>query len=400
MKKILGLLFLFCLGANTYAFTNNSDAAAKYLTTAKQTSINNAIATSNLFSSANGHLYVFKSNPSGKIFAINATSNPLVEAGIGYDSIRAFLKGELRLEATNNVKGGAQGGKISFGNQRIVAGIRDAYIERIPTTTVGVAEINLHAYSRLFLTTGVNKNNISQYRKNAGKAGVYINNFSTANMTKGIPPAAEARPLVFHKAISKDAYAITMEHVDDPESTEKKPEGVLRLSLISRESNNDRNYIAFSDSQQSLIGSIGGHEAYVMGIAQSGIKLESAGADYAEYLEKINPSEQIEPGDIVGVFDGKITKKTKGAHQVMVVSTMPLVIGNKKNNANMLPVVFIGQAPVKVIGQVKSGRYIVASGSNDGSGKVVRFLFFRTKVGQAWSSSLVKKEKFVNVLIR
>ena len=60
----------------------------------------------------------------------------------------------------------------------------------------------------------------------------------------------------------------------------------------------------------------------------SGVVYNTTGADYAEYLPRLDPEEEIDAGDIVGVFGGKVTKQTRGAHQVMVISSAPAVLGN------------------------------------------------------------------------
>jgi len=57
-----------------------------------------------------------------------------------------------------------------------------------------------------------------------------------------------------------------------------------------------------------------------------GIALHSNASDYAEWLPRLTPTEQIQPGDIVGLYGGRITKRTQGASRVMVVSTGPIVL--------------------------------------------------------------------------
>jgi hypothetical protein len=199
-----------------------------------------------------------------------------------------------------------------------------------------------------------------------------------------------------------------MEHIDDLEDDAKNPAGVLRLSLISGSGSNlGREYVSFTGSNQELVGSISGHEASVMGIAQSGVKLESAGADYAEYLPRLNENESIKPGDVVGVFSGKISKKTDGADKVMVVSTMPLVLGNwkgKESEKLYHAVAFVGQVPARVSGKVRAGDFIIPSGKHDGKAIAVSKEKLTVDqlsqlIGQAWSSSEVTADKDINVAI-
>jgi hypothetical protein len=197
-------------------------------------------------------------------------------------------------------------------------------------------------------------------------------------------------------------YGITFSHA---QSSTEASDGVLNLALHNAAINNQNNYIGFSDADSNLIGAISGHSAEVMGVAQTGIKLESAGADYAEYLEKVNTSDTFKAGDVVGVYQGKISAKTIGADRVMVVSSMPLIIGNKKPNRNknhFEAIAFVGQVPVTVKGVVKSGDYIIASGANDKvaiavSPSALKASQLSLIIGKAWSDSSDAGVKMINV---
>ena len=143
----------------------------------------------------------------------------------------------------------------------------------------------------------------------------------------------------------------------------------------------------------------------MMAQAKSGIRFESTGADYAEYMPKQTPKETLKDGDIVGVVEGKITRNTAKAHKSMVISMMPVVVGNMpedKDKANYALVSFVGQVYVRVLGTVKAGDYIVASGKHDGTGMAVsRDAVTRDMlplvVGQAWETTTRKAEKLVKV---
>ena len=129
----------------------------------------------------------------------------------------------------------------------------------------------------------------------------------------------------------------------------------------------------------------------------------SNGTDYAEALLKLNLSEKIEAGDVVGVKQGKITKNTDNAESLMVISTNPNFVGGFTDHPGVLPVAFIGQVPVKVRGPVNSGDYILPSGLNDGIGiainpKTITFGQYREAIGIAWESSKEKIAK-VNVAV-
>jgi hypothetical protein len=108
--------------------------------------------------------------------------------------------------------------------------------------------------------------------------------------------------------------------------------------------------------------------------ANAGVVYKTKGADYAEWLPKSNPTETFFPGEIIGVKGGFVTKSTSDADMIMVISSRPIVLGNmpdEKNINNYVMVAFIGQVPAKVLGDVQSGDYIIASGNNDGTGFAV-----------------------------
>ncbi len=130
-----------------------------------------------------------------------------------------------------------------------------------------------------------------------------------------------------------------------------------------------------------------------------GVSYQSGSADYAEWLERINPNEIILPGEIVGVTSGKISKHTLNARQYMVISTKPAVLGNMpdvEKEALYEKVAFMGQIPVKVRGTVFSGDYIIPSGLNDGTGiaispNKIQPKQYRLIVGVSWSEVLIDK---------
>ena len=204
--------------------------------------------------------------------------------------------------------------------------------------------------------------------------------------------------------LSESPYSISFRHAaEDGESSV----GAVEISLLNKSISNTDNFLGFTTETGETIGSITGQQADVFGIAQSGVKLESSGADYAEYLPKRNPKESIQPGDVVGVYNGKISKSTTNADRVMVVSTMPLVIGNKRPDMDLdthLAIAFVGQVPVYVSGTVNTGDYIIASGKEDGTAIAVHPDTITASqlsglIGKAWDSTTNSNTNLINVAI-
>jgi hypothetical protein len=109
-------------------------------------------------------------------------------------------------------------------------------------------------------------------------------------------------------------------------------------------------------------------------VLDGGVTYASTGADYAEWLPKMDGDETFAFGMIVGVHGGHISKKTAGAEQLMPVSLAPIVVGNtppKGEEQRYEKVGFMGQVPVLVIGGCEAGDYILPSGREDGTGIAV-----------------------------
>lgn len=138
-----------------------------------------------------------------------------------------------------------------------------------------------------------------------------------------------------------------------------------------------------------------------------GISYASGNGDYAEYLPRLHEDEEIGPGDIVGVFGGRVSKNTVGAQQILPISLNPIVLGNtppRDQESRYEKVAFMGQVRVKVIGPVKSGDFIIPSGLDDGTGvavspEVMTADEYAKVVGRAWDTSDAALLKMVNVAV-
>jgi len=118
------------------------------------------------------------------------------------------------------------------------------------------------------------------------------------------------------------------------------------------------------------------------------------GADYAEYFPPVDAQEVFEPGDVVGVFDGRISHRTEGAQKIFVISTNPVLIGNTnaEGEGEGEVVALLGQAPVRIAGPARSGDIVVASGMNDGlavaiAPDAIEPSHLRRVIGTAWETA-------------
>jgi hypothetical protein len=182
-------------------------------------------------------------------------------------------------------------------------------------------------------------------------------------------------------------------------STQDKT-GVLALRVGKSNPDNYDNFLTFF-ANDSPIGAV---ESNTDG---DGIKLETTGYDFAESLTMRSVDERIGPGDVVGIYSGKVSLDTDQSHQAMVVSTSPAVVGNSALGAETeptVPVAFVGQAPTRIRGKVQAGDVVVPSGLNDGTAMAVspaqlRFDQIAGIIGRAWESSDDEEVKLINVAV-
>lgn len=163
----------------------------------------------------------------------------------------------------------------------------------------------------------------------------------------------------------------------------------LAITFPNRATDTDAgtNFIAFR-SGGSASGSIEGNSS-------GGVLYESTGADYAEYMERLDPAAEIESGEVVGVVGGAITMETANASRVLVVSDDTAVCGNSPGSTpadrdDYETVAFTGQVPVKVRGPVDEGDLVVPSGEDDGTATAIDPAAWRPGtpiVGLAWGAS-------------
>jgi len=160
------------------------------------------------------------------------------------------------------------------------------------------------------------------------------------------------------------------------------------------------NFITFFKGTSTEIGAIEGN-------GSGGISFNSSSADYAEFLPVMDRKVEFEDGDIVGIHGGRISRRTEGADVILAISSTPIVLGNNPGEEKLHlyeKVGFMGIVPVKVLGKVNAGDYIIASGKSDGVGHAIpkeeiRPEQFSQLVGVAWDSSRDYKVKMIRTAI-
>jgi hypothetical protein len=138
-----------------------------------------------------------------------------------------------------------------------------------------------------------------------------------------------------------------------------------------------------------------------------GVEYASGNGDYAEWLPRQDYTEYITAGDIVGVKGGLISKNLEKAEQIMVVSHKPIILGNAPEKTQVPlgnNVAFMGQVPVKIVGPVRTGDFIVASHHIKGYGVAIApaemtAAYFKLAVGRSWDQNLNEGPKMINTVV-
>jgi hypothetical protein len=226
------------------------------------------------------------------------------------------------------------------------------------------------------------------------------NNFITFRDATGIQGRIEGQ-------VDADVYNDPQFIYDQAMYAAKSAVQIANIATAAAASILDPGNVAIEAANSALlISEIAGYEAFAF--SNLGVAYESGSGDYAEWLPRLYPDEQIESGQIVGVFGGKITKKTEGAEMLMVVSKSPIVLGNMPTDSISESlcekVAFIGQVPVWVLGKVNKGDYIVSYKSGSGIGKAVSpgdltFDHLGSIVGRSWADASMSGVNLVNTVI-
>ena len=192
--------------------------------------------------------------------------------------------------------------------------------------------------------------------------------------------------------------------------------GILALVTTAPEVKDNTNFMSFSKNSTNRaidldsLGAVEGIASDLSGLtigATSGVAYSSPERDYAEYIKKKKSADVLNEGDVVGVYQGEITRSTKGADHIMVISSTPIIVGNWPGNSHINDyglVAFLGQVPVRVSGVVHKGDFIVASGLEDGTAVAVSpenitASLIDVVIGRSWEASAIVEEKMINTLV-
>lgn len=130
-------------------------------------------------------------------------------------------------------------------------------------------------------------------------------------------------------------------------------------------------------------------------------------------MAKVDPEEEILPGHVVFSHGSKVSKKMPEGDVpllIFVVSTHAAIIGNRPVDAltreRSVRVAYVGQAPVRIVGDVKEKWWLVPSGNEDGKARAISKKELQTNpwlcsqcFAVAWESTDVLGESAVTAFL-
>jgi hypothetical protein len=263
--------------------------------------------------------------------------------------------------------GGNVGSSIGFNSYRDAA--NSAFVFPDPAHTAVTIEMDdTPGTSRfqVWSTTNGAKSTWQQRLSLNGETGDFAVAHNGGNA--GIGVAGPVAKLHVRASVAGAASAIS-NHVAVIENTAGSNADVLALSVGTRNSDGDNNFITFF-SGGAAMGAIEGWNA----IPGGAIVMNWTGADVAEWMPRAEGEPPMRPGEVVAVQGGRVSRRIDGAERLMVVSTAPMVLGNRppeELRGQHEPVVFLGRAPVRVRGPVSRGDVLVAE-VGDGVATAIR----------------------------
>ncbi len=139
-------------------------------------------------------------------------------------------------------------------------------------------------------------------------------------------------------------------------------QGVLELKLAQA----DNRWIQLTDAQ--------GVDTGALLNSEHGPSLVGSSGDFAEYYPRKPGEHAFEEGELVAIGENGLTRDTKEASQLAVITRRAIVIGSRPNTQRLSSydtVALSGRIPVRLRGGFRFGDHVVPSGHSDGTAVAV-----------------------------
>lgn len=265
--------------------------------------------------------------------------------------------------------GGITGSSVSFNAFRNVANSAWEFPDAARTAvTIEMDDALGTPRFEVWSTTAGAKSAFQQRLRIDGESGDFV--VAHTGGKAGIGTPAPVCKLHVAGSTAGDERDIT-QHVAIIENTANNSEAdvlALRINrgsilqpVVNNLADRSNNFITFFAGPKD----IGSVEANQYGF---GVIFNSISADVAEWMPRMDGESPMIPGDVVGVYGGRVSRQLDGAERIMVVSTAPALLGNRPpddQRSRFERIAFIGSAPVRVFGPVKRGDFLIAAADGD-----------------------------------
>ena len=145
--------------------------------------------------------------------------------------------------------------------------------------------------------------------------------------------------------------------------------------LLTLDSKRPRTSSTMGDLGQQIVRFVGfrqeGQDVGAIEMTERGVKMSSEAGDFAEWHPQLNPLEDLEEGDVVGMHKGRVSRQVEGAAMVAIVTHKAVVVGSVPSAANGqrepgVEVAYCGRVPVRAEGTIRDGDVLYSSGRGDG----------------------------------
>ena len=301
--------------------------------------------------------------------ALTDSTDASDNSAVGFEAMTGTTEG-----ASNSALGAQALHSNSTGSRNSALGAEALFHNRTGSGNIAIGERAGYNLADVFPPTGASSYDDNIFIGNEGEledegfirigtVGTHSDTFIAGDVAIGTTEIPSNKLLVKDAIISFSPEP--SEHVALLENTAADAPGfgnnVLALRVPFSDPTTAVNFVTFFDGA-GAVGAIEGDGA-------GGITLKSGSGDFAEFLPRLDPAEPLVPGDVVGVFGGRVSRRTEGADRVLVVTSRPIVLGNDPGPDRGLheKVALLGQVPVRVRGEVRAGDLLVASGRQDGT---------------------------------
>ena len=187
--------------------------------------------------------------------------------------------------------------------------------------------------------------------------------------------SADVCGVMFGGASADPGAALVGGALEGPMPSAYRRDDDMDAPLLTLDSKRPRTSSTMGGLGQHLVRFVGfkqeGQDVGAIEMTERGVKMSSEAGDFAEWHPQLNPLEDLEEGDVVGMHKGRVSRQVEGAAMVAIVTHKAVVVGSVPSAANGqrepgVEVAYCGRVPVRAEGTIRDGDVLYSSGRGDG----------------------------------